>query len=102
MPGPSRTIGSVQIAGRSERTGAELQFDRGALSAIYIIDIIRWRGSSGEPEILSRIIRYAANPEAAKEEGRKILKGVDFVGAAAVRILNSDGVEIFFFEISAG
>jgi hypothetical protein len=100
MPGPSRTIGSVQTARRSERTGAELQFDRGALSAIYIIDIIRWRRSSGEPEILSRILRHAANPEAAKEEGRKVLKGVDFLGAEAVRILDSDGVELFLSRLT--
>jgi hypothetical protein len=92
MPDRSRPTGSVQTASRSERTGAELHRD--TASAIYIIDIICRRRSTGEPEILSRVLRHAANLEAAKEEGRKILEGVDFVCAEAVRILDSDGVEL--------
>jgi hypothetical protein len=88
----------VQTASRSERTGAGSH--RGTASAIYIIDFIRWPRSTGEPEILSRVLRRAASLEAAMEEGRKILEGVDFVGAEAVRILDSDGVELSFSRLT--
>jgi hypothetical protein len=62
---------------------------------IYFIDVLGARRRGDQPEILSRIIDHEPDAREAKRKAAKILAGVTFVGAAAVRVLDRDGVEIF-------
>lgn len=78
------------------RTGIDKQARRIKLTRmIYFIDILGARPGGGRPEILSRIIDHEPDAGHAKRKAAKILAGVTFVGAAAVRVLDRDGVEIF-------
>ena len=63
-------------------------------SKIYIIDFISRRPGSPEPEIESRLIHHAADLEEAQENARSFIKGVNFINAQAVKILNCDGIEL--------
>jgi hypothetical protein len=63
-------------------------------SAIYIIDFIRWSPGTAEPEIVSRLIHHAANLDEAQETARSFIRGVNFINAQAVKILDSHGIEL--------
>jgi hypothetical protein len=65
---------------------------------IYFIDILGSRPGDGQPEILSRIIDHETDADGAKRKAAKILAGVTFVGADAVRVLDRDGIEIFSWK----
>jgi hypothetical protein len=69
-------------------------------SAIYIIDFIRWSPGTAEPEIVSRLIHHAANLGEAQEAARSFIRGVNFINAQAVKILDSDGIELCSWRLN--
>ena len=62
---------------------------------IIIIDILGPARGDDEPEILSRIIDHARSGRDVRKKARRILAGVDSIGARGVRVLDRDGTQIF-------
>ena len=68
---------------------------------IIIIDILGPARGDDEPEILSRIIDHARSGRDVRKKARRILAGVDSIGARGVRVLDRDGTQIFSHHLAA-
>ena len=64
-----------------------------------MIDVICWADQKDEPEIMSRVLCHVAGAEDAKKRATSMLSGATFIGAQAVRILDSNGAEIFLLRL---